>query len=203
MKSVILVNELTQLHWDTVVRWHQVPVHNSCSGIQRVVCEQHSFNFRLWHEEDLARNPQASDSEIADVKRSIDKLNQQRNDWIEKIDDYITEELTRHGVRTLNQARSHTETPGSALDRLSIMALRIFHLEEQLERQDVDSEHRQVVHQKLDVCRVQRNELTAATQQLLDDIFDGRARHRVYRQNKMYNDKRFNPQIYGAQTQVA
>ena len=200
---MIIVNDVTLLHWDAVVQWHKTPIENSWTGFSQVVGEQHAFNFRLWHEEDIARNPQATDTEIAAVKRSIDKLNQQRNDWIEKLDDFITSELERYRVRPLNQARSYTETPGSAIDRLSIMALRIFHLQEQLDRQDVSQDHHEVVQGKLDVCLVQRRELASALQNLLDDIFDGRARHRVYRQNKMYNDRRFNPQIYNAESQVA
>src|SRR6185503_15399300 len=100
-----------------------------------------SYNYRLWHEEDKARSPTASDAEIAQVKRAIDKLNQQRNDWIEKLDDWITEELARLHVAAPATAPQNTETLGSTIDRLSILALRIYHLIEQRDRADATAEH--------------------------------------------------------------
>src|SRR5438045_6446116 len=125
-----------KLQRECVERWHVEPIDSRYDGLLAVVCEQLSYNFKLWREEDKARSPSASDTEIAQVKRAIDKLNQQRNDWIEKLDDWITEELGRRGVAALASAPQNTETLGSTIDRLSILALRIYHLVEQRDRAD-------------------------------------------------------------------
>ena len=171
------VKEVCQLHRKTVCDWHEAEINNPYSGLLAVVCEQHSFNFRLWHEEDIARNPVADDHVIADVKRKIDKLNQQRNDWIEKIDDFLTRMLRERNVHPQDSAPINTETPGSVMDRLSILELRIYHLQEQLDRTDVDAQHRESVSAKLALCNLQRQELSAALQKLLNDIAAGSVRH--------------------------
>ena len=193
---MINVTEIIKLQQDTVAQWHQSPIENTQSGLLQTVCTQHSFNYQLWHEEDIARSPDVSDQEIARVKRSIDGFNQQRNDWIEKIDDQIAEMLVASGVSPDEEAALNTETPGSAIDRLSIMALRLYHLREQLERADVEQEHRDSVQQKINVCRLQQTELAKSLQQLIGDLFAGRKRHLTYRQFKMYNDPALNPYLY-------
>jgi len=194
---MIDVKEIFQLHEKTVCDWHVVEITNPYSGLLEVVCQQHSFNFQLWHQEDIARSPVADDPIIADVKRKIDKLNQQRNDWIEKVDDFLTQMLDDRNVQTLEGAPINTETPGSVIDRLSILALRIYHMQEQLDRDDADSEHHAKVSAKLDLCKIQQTELSGALQKLLNDIASGEVRHRTYRQMKMYNDPSLNPEIYG------
>lgn len=165
-------------------------------GFLDVVCRQHSFNFLLWHEEDLARCPAATDTEIAQVKRAIDRYNQQRNDWIERIDDWLTQFLEMQGVQPSPSAAMNTETPGSTFDRLSILALRLYHLREELDRPEVSAEHRAKVSQKLAICELQQTELAAALAQLLAEIQAGTKRHRTYRQCKMYNDPALNPAVY-------
>ena len=124
------VSEITRMQRDMVVRWHAQPVDQPCEGLLAVACQQHAFNFLLWHEEDVARSPDVGDARIAQVKRAIDRYNQQRNDWIEKLDDWFTDRLAEAGIDAAT-APQNTETPGSAIDRLSIMALRMFHLDEQ------------------------------------------------------------------------
>lgn len=190
------VDELTQLQIDAVERWHHEPIANPHEGFKQLVCRQHEFNYRLWHEEDTARSPSASDAQIANVKRAIDKLNQQRNDMIEKLDDAITEALKRADARPAEDAPINTETPGSAIDRLSIMALRLYHYREQLERSDADDEHRQKVADRIELCQRQHADLSRSLQQLIDDLFAGKKRHKTYRQMKMYNDPSLNPEIY-------
>ena len=103
------IRRIAALHEACVARWHEQPVDNPYDGFWRLVCEQLSFNFRLWHEEDKARSPAASDAEIAQVKRAIDKLNQQRNDWIEKLDDWIAESWPVDGV--VRRPRTPRRTP--------------------------------------------------------------------------------------------
>jgi hypothetical protein len=200
---MIDLREIIAVQTDLVVRWHKEPIDQPFEGFMAVVCRQHSFNFLLWHQEDIARSPDASDEQIAEVKRAIDRYNQQRNDWIEKIDDYIAEMLQHHNVVVRKDATLNTETPGSAVDRLSILSLRIFHLDEQLQRDDADRTHQQSVMKKLAICRLQQDELSFSLQNLVNDIFSGRRKHRTYRQFKMYNDPTLNPYLYNSPARQA
>lgn len=194
------VQQILGLHEETVARWHRVPLDNPYQGLLQVVCQQHQFNYLLWHEEDIARSPRETDSRIAAVKRAIDGYNQQRNDWIEKIDEYLLSELERLQIQAQPQATLNTETPGSAIDRLSIMSLRIFHLNDQLEREDIQSSLALEVQTKLDRCHAQAHDLSESLAELLQDIFAGRKQLKLYRQMKMYNDPRLNPYLYGSNT---
>ncbi len=200
---MIDVQEIAKLQEQTVAKWHQEKITNPYSGLLEIVCQQHSFNYRLWHEEDQARCPNADDKTIAQVKRNIDQLNQKRNDWIEKIDDGLTMLLEERGVIPHSRAPINTETPGSVMDRLSILALRIYHLQEQLQRQDVAPDHMDSVRHKIAVCQLQKNDLMVALQQLLNEIGSGDKRHRTYRQFKMYNDPKLNPYLNGQVTRRA
>ena len=193
---MIEVQGIVKLQVETVARWHNEPIENTYSGFEKAVCTQHQFNFELWHQEDIARSRNVTDEKIAEVKRAIDGFNQNRNDWIEKVDDFITEMIDAQGISPGEDARLNTETPGSVIDRLSILSLRIYHLEEQLERSDVDQSHLDSVQQKIAICRLQQDELSGSLQELIDDIFAGRKRHRTYRQLKMYNDPALNPYLY-------
>ena len=137
-----------------------------------------------------------SDAKIASVKRNIDGFNQQRNDCIEKIDDWISAWLVQEGHKLDVDAPINSETPGSIIDRLSILSLRIYHMHEQTERPDVGEDHLQSVKRKLAVCGQQRHDLGGALRQLLEDIQAGRKRHKTYHQFKMYNDPSLNPYLY-------
>jgi len=125
--------------------------------------------------------------------------NQNRNDWIEKIDDWIQAELASKGISPADDAPLNTETPGSAIDRLSIMSLRLYHMIEQLERTEVDESHLESVKHKIAVCRLQHSDLSNSLQDLINDITAGKKRHRIYRQFKMYNDPTLNPYLYDAE----
>ncbi len=194
-----LVHQITELQREAVARWHSSPPDNPHHGLLAVVCQQHQFNFLLWHEEDIARSPDVLDARIAAVKRSIDRYNQQRNDWIEKIDKAIIDLLTDEAILPRAGARLNTETPGSAIDRLSIMSLRVYHFEEQLTRDGADEQHRANVADRLARCRLQLNDLSQSLVALLDDIWSGRKQLKVYRQMKMYNDPTLNPYLYRTQ----
>ena len=198
---MINVSEIIELQEATVAQWHNQPIDNPYQGILATICKQHSLNYLLWHEEDIARSRDVTDSEIARVKRSIDSYNQQRNDWIEKIDDEITTMIESTGVQVSAEAVLNTETPGSTVDRLSILALRVYHMREQMEREEVSEEHLESVRQKIAICLLQQEDLKNSLQQLLDDIFAGRKRHRTYRQFKMYNDPTLNPYLYKSKLQ--
>ena len=193
---MISLQAVTKLHQDCVARWHQQPIDNPYDGVLGLACEQLSYNYRLWHEEDKARSPTAGDAEIAQVKRAIDKLNQQRNDWIEKLDDWFTEDLAHRGVVAPACAAQNTETLGSTIDRLAILALRIYHLVEQRDREGASPEHRENVARKTAIALAQHEDLSRSAQQLTDDLLAGRKRHKTYRQLKMYNDPALNPYLY-------
>lgn len=199
------VQQIIEIQRQLVIRWHESEIDNPYqeNPLIQTICRQHQYNFLLWHQEDIARSPDATDHQIANVKRAIDKYNQQRNDWIEKIDDLITVELESQQIQCPSDAPINTETPGSVIDRLSILALRIFHLQEQLERSDVEQSHLDSVRSKLAICNLQREELSTALQKLLDDIFSGVTRHRTYRQLKMYNDPTLNPYLYELNRQIS
>ena len=191
-----IVKAVNKLHRDTVVRWHQCEPDNAYEELLGTICQQHQYNFLLWHEEDVARSPDVSDARIAMVKRAIDGYNQQRNDWIERIDEALVEMFAEAGVKPAAQARLNTETPGSAIDRLSIMSLRIYHFQEQLERTDVDEAHLERVRQRLARCKLQQADLAQSLVELLADLLAGRKVLKVYRQMKMYNDPTMNPYLY-------
>lgn len=193
------IADITRLHREMCLRWHSQPVDNPYRELLGIICQQFSFNFLLWHEEDIARSRDVTDARIAEVKRAIDGYNQKRNDWIEKIDDWITDELARLGITAPADARQNTETTGSAIDRLSILALRIYHLQEQRDRAEATPEHRANVTAKLAIALAQYADLSRSAQELLDDLFAGRKRHKTYRQLKMYNDPMMNPYLYPAQ----
>ena len=186
-------------HFDrSVERWHAGPIVNDEreEGLLKASLI-HGHNFALWHEEDLAREKGADDAVIGQVKRRIDPLNQQRNDAIEKLDEWIHASLVAGGVRARSDAPMHSETVGAIVDRLSILTLRIYHMREEVLREDADTHHRGRCEQRLTTLRDQRADLATALGALLDDLTTGHKRFKVYRQMKMYNDPTLNPVLYG------
>jgi hypothetical protein len=179
-----------------VAHWHDVDPGHSETELAGKVCDLHQFNFLLWHEEDIARSPDVTDTKIAAVKRAIDKYNQARNDAIEKVDDWLIQELAQQNIVAAKDAPAATETPGSAIDRLSILELRRYHMREQLERADASQEHREKVAEKMVILDQQRDHLITALDRLLQEIFSGKRPLRVFRQMKMYNDPAMNPYLY-------
>jgi hypothetical protein len=165
----------------------------------------HRFNSRLWAEEDLARRTTVADTEIAANKRAIDRFNQARNDATERVDELLLIALglvdaasarTDAPVSTVPAgARLNSETAGSMVDRLSIMALKIHAMRAQTTRSDVDDAHRAASRVKLERLQQQRADLAGCLDALLADAAAGRAYFKVYRQFKMYNDPRFNPEL--------
>ncbi len=147
-----------------------------------------------WHYEDIIRDPQINPQEALLLKRRIDQSNQERTDLVESIDTYFRKVYS--DVTPLADARLNTESPAWAVDRLSILALKIYHMKEQVEREDAEEVHRQRCQMKLDVLLEQQKDLSLAIDQLLDDYKSGRKVMKVYRQMKMYNDPSTNPVLY-------
>ena len=147
-----------------------------------------------WHFEDIIRDPQIDPAEALLLKRRIDKSNQDRTDLVEQIDSYFRE--IYKDVKVQDDARINTESPASAVDRLSLLALKIYHMKEQVERPEASAEHKAKCQAKLDVLLEQQVDLSTAIDQLLEDIEAGRKYMKVYRQMKMYNDPSTNPVLY-------
>ena len=147
-----------------------------------------------WHYEDIIRDPHLNPVEGMQLKHRIDRSNQDRTDLVEQIDAYFRQLFS--DVTPLPDATINTESPAWAIDRLSILALKIYHMREQAERQDATGEHRRKCAAKLAVLLEQQKDLSTAIDQLLDDIKAGRKYMKVYKQMKMYNDTDTNPVLY-------
>jgi hypothetical protein len=145
--------------------------------------------------EDLIRDPEIDPVEALALKRRIDSSNQDRTDMVEELDSYFRELYKDTAI--LPEATINTESPAWAIDRLSILALKIYHMREQAEREDANAEHKAKCQAKLDVLLEQRTDLSDAIDTLLEDIAAGRKYMKVYRQMKMYNDPATNPVLYG------
>jgi hypothetical protein len=199
MVFLFKVSELLEKQLKEVLQWHvKLPETNylETSDFPSLVSRQHYVNFELWHQEDMARDPDAPDSKIAAVKRAIDVLNQRRNDMIEQMDQYLLTVLYKNNIQYTADAEMNSETPGSIIDRLSINALKIYHMDEEIQRPNVADEHRKKCSVKLSVLNDQRNDLKKSLETLLSDLNNGKKRLKVYQQMKMYNDENLNPILY-------
>ncbi len=187
--------QVAALHKRTTALWHtpEVAALPNLSALLQLVWDQHRANFDLWHREDAARDPCATNAEIASVKRSIDGLNQQRNDLVERIDVMLLAFVSQNEAAPL-----HSETPGLVIDRLSILALKSFHTQEELDRPEISEDQRARNRERFDVLTEQLSDLTGCLTSLWEDILAGRRRFKLYRQLKMYNDPTLNPVLYAA-----
>ena len=165
--------------------------------LDRAISEEHLVNIQLWHEEDEARRPNVDDHVVAATKRQIDVMNQQRNDLIERIDSVLLASLAESDLPRAT-APLHSETPGAIIDRLSILALKVYHMREEADRSGAPEAHRQLCRQRLEVLEQQRDDLAACLDALSTDLEAGKKRFQRYRQFKMYNDPEMNPAIRSA-----
>lgn len=147
-----------------------------------------------WHLEDIIRNPNIDPIEALGIKRRIDKSNQDRTDLVELIDSYFLDKYKE--IKPLANANINTESPAWAVDRLSILALKIYHMHQETIREDVDTSHKEQCSTKLNVLLEQRKDLSTAIDELLNDIETGQKYMKVYKQMKMYNDPNLNPVLY-------
>ncbi|MFP5350354.1 MAG: DUF4254 domain-containing protein [Gammaproteobacteria bacterium] len=179
----------------TTDRWAKTAPARFNDGLWHYIELNHRNNCLLWDEEDQARRLDVGDELIAANKRAIDGYNQRRQDAIEKIDECLLQRAA--GVARLPDARQNSETAGSIIDRLSILSLKLYHMDKQRQRTDAGVEHVERCAAKHRVLQEQRADLQNCLQVLLRDVARGAAYFKVYRQFKMYNDPSLNPYLYG------
>jgi len=187
---------IVRLHDQADIYWHNsyAPPPGAHNAFEKLILEQHRANFDLWHREDDARDPMSGDNAIAECKRAIDKLNQRRNDLAERIDQILLDSIPEQDP----SLPLNSETPGLIIDRLSILALKIFHTSEETRRKDASTDHHARNRERLAVLEAQRNDLATCLADLWTEVLAGRRRFKLYRQLKMYNDPSLNPVLYGA-----
>jgi hypothetical protein len=199
VKEKINIAVIMALHQEKIVAWKAsdmiLNAPEKTSDFLAVVEQNHAFNYQLWHAEDKARREDMGHAFVYHAKRAIDGYNQKRNDCMEAIDDYLIALLKPTRRET---CPVHSETPGMMIDRLSILALKHYHMAEQTVRKEVDDAHRQQCFQKLDVINAQMAQLAKCLGMLLEEVAAETRTFRVYRQFKMYNSKALNPALYGA-----
>ena len=200
--TLVDARALAQLHEEQNARWHQPSSFpdsrdgaNAAGSLQSLVTALHRANFELWHAEDDARRPEAEHAATAAAKRTIDRINQQRNDAVEQIDELLLTELAV--VHRCEDAEQHSETPGMMIDRLSILSLKMFHTAEEMARPNAPAGHQERNAGRLALLREQRYDLTSCLDRLWSDLCAGRRFFKRYRQLKMYNDPELNPVLYG------
>ena len=183
---------IANLQADLTAVWHVHPACASGVGFERLTSENHLRNFLLWHEEDIARRDDLGFERVYQAKRAIDRYNQQRNNFIEEMDQAL--------VATMKPLEDgcpkNSETPGMIIDRLSILALKEYHMREEAERPDADNAHRAACAAKLERIVRQRADLTRGLAELIREVAAGTRSFAVYYQFKMYNDPALNPQLY-------
>jgi hypothetical protein len=192
---VALQDRLTRLWHETANEQESRAPVNTGDAWLDLVARQHRANFDLWHIEDEARAPRVSDAELAAVKRRIDQTNQLRNDLAEELDRNLLAWLGARGLPKTDAALN-SESPGLIIDRLSILALKIFHTHEETERKDAPAGHGERNQERLEVLNEQRADLAACLDALWQDTVSGVRCFKLYRQMKMYNDPALNPAIY-------
>jgi hypothetical protein len=184
--------ELAARQTELTARWHQVTPAAGGDGFGRLLEENHLRNFSLWHEEDVARRDDLGFERVCQAKRNIDRFNQERNNFAEEMDKAI--------VAALQPPQSglprNSETPGMMIDRLSILALKEFHMHEETVRPEASSEHQAKCAEKLARIRQQRGDLIGCLADLFADVIARRRTFSAYFQFKMYNDPALNPQLY-------
>jgi hypothetical protein len=207
---MLSANEIAALHDQLTRAWHHAPggsvedvspsagsstVPEANPDWLGLVARQHRANFDLWHIEDEARAPGATDAELAGVKRRVDRTNQLRNDLAEELDRALLGWLEAQDLPNL-AAQLHSESPGLIVDRLSILALKIYHTREEAERADAPLGHAQRNRDRLAILEEQRADLAGCLDSLWQETLAGTRRFKLYRQLKMYNDPSLNPAVY-------
>lgn len=162
--------------------------------IEHLLYKKNWIDTVQWHLEDIIRDPHIDPVEALKLKRWIDKSNQERTDMVEYVDSWFLKQ--NEGVQVHNDAKINTESPAWAIDRYSILSLKVYHMQEEANRADATEEHKTQCHNKLNILLEQHKDLSIAIEELLEDISTGRKYMKVYKQMKMYNDEDLNPVLY-------
>jgi hypothetical protein len=196
---MLSADTIVKLHDRLDELWHGAPAGaDAPEGDEwlAAVARQHRANFDLWHVEDEARAPGASDAELAEVKRRVDSTNPRRNDLAEGLDRALIAWLGERNLPNC-EAPLNSESPGLMIDRLSILALKIWHTREESERSGAGAGHTERNRERLAILQEQRADLAHCLDRLWHETLEGTRRFKLYRQLKMYNDPALNPAIYG------
>jgi hypothetical protein len=195
---MLTLPDIALLHDQLTACWHREALdiwRPPADPLSSLVARQHLSNFELWHTEDMARTPGVTDAELARVKRRIDETNQRRNDLSEQIDQAMLAALAADSLPDPG-APLHSESPGLMIDRLSILALKIFHTQEEIDRPQAPRGHADRNRERLAILREQRSDLAGCLHELLTETLARTRRFKLYRQLKMYNDPALNPAVY-------
>lgn len=194
MCNSIQVPQIAELHYNSLLLWKKKgDILYQEKEFLALVEENHAFNYQLWHTEDKARRDDMGFEYVYRAKRRIDHYNQQRNNRMEAMDDWL---FTHLNPSTLETCPVHSETPGMIIDRLSILALKAYHMKLQTQRQEANYEHRSTCQQKLTILLEQQQQLYYCLEQFLQEITNQTRTFKLYRQLKMYNDPNLNPELY-------
>jgi hypothetical protein len=188
-----LIQDISRLHRDSILTWHATEVCIQQEGLLKLIEENHAFNFQLWQAEDRARREDMGHGFVYAAKRAIDSYNQQRNNRMESIDEWLANAIT---LSVAEDCPVHSETPGMIVDRLSILSLKSHYMTLQTTRPNTDVVHRQLCQQKSQILSAQHTQLTQCLQHFLQDLHQQVRTFRRYQQFKMYNDPNLNPELY-------
>lgn len=195
------ITAYNQLFDEVIKKYHVLdsvdqPFENpyDTTTLEHLLCRKCWIDTVQWHYEDIIRLPNIDPKEALELKRKIDASNQDRTDMVEYIDSYFLDKYKN--VAVSSDAKINTESPAWAIDRLSILALKIYHMQEEATRESASEEHREKCQEKLAVLLEQRKDLTTAIAELINDIESGNKYMKVYKQMKMYNDDELNPMLY-------
>lgn len=193
MPNTLEPSLITSLHAQCIIKWKSTGIQHQFNGFYQLVEENHAFNYQLWHAEDRARREDMGFEFVYHAKREIDQCNQQRNNRMEAMDEWLFKKLE---PAKAGECPVNSESPGMIIDRLSILSLKSYHMSLQMDRQDVDEQHKESCAKKLAVIYQQLEQLTICLENLLVDIEEKKRTFRVYHQFKMYNDPTLNPELY-------
>jgi hypothetical protein len=191
---ILTVNEIVNLQAENIYEWHTNKYFTEEKLPIKFIIENNYWNYQLWHEEDIARIKDIDPVRMVEAKRNIDHYNQQRNNSMESIDEWILTWLKTNNV--LMAEKLHSETPGMMIDRLSIMALKKYHMLEEAVRPSATEAHRINCKEKVAILEQQIKDLSDCLTDVLHQLEKGALGFKVYRQLKMYNDPSLNPQLY-------
>jgi len=193
---MIDVKKIIELQEQKVIEWHNSILESCLESPWIFIEENNRWNFKLWHEEDIARVKDIEAERIVIAKRNIDSFNQRRNDAMEKIDEWVLNSMVDFENLLSKELPLHSETPGMMIDRLSIMGLKKYHMNEEANRLGTSEKHRELCADKVMLLNEQINDLAFCLHGVLEKIKNGQLKFKVYRQLKMYNDPTLNPQLY-------